>query len=408
MIKKEFDELKELVTAKKNENKMVIIINGNGASGKDYLISSLKEFNISYDNVSSIDPIKSIVRYASDSKEIECKTDKIRRLLHDLKKSFDSYNHYTTRYIIKKFNTFMDNWKKERILFVHIGEASNINLFKSLIGDLCVVKTLFIKSDDESLTCVNDPRYGLEDKDNSNSNNEEFYDYVFINKKSEESNTNKFNFARFINNISSCIYTNNSKFKLILAYDSGEDIWRNAPDNVIDVKSEYRQYMEYIDAISPIMYDRDKSFIEDLLKTNTSYNIFITKMIDRLHQICTDDSYQFAILRIDEVPITIDIYNHICKLFTYNPNSRDNKIDIDIIRIVRLVDNSSTPSYCNDKYGIAHPNSIYSRDGKVNLFQKMFPLYFPNIFIGKEEEELEKQRPGYICDTVINYIKKYL
>ena len=152
--------------------KLVIIINGNGKSGKDFLINSLIDRGLHILNESAIDPIKIILQSNGiwDGK----KDQKGRQLLASTKTVFDEYNDFTTRYIINKFNSFV-NEKNESIMFIHCGTLKQIRLFKKLFKQSCHVKSLYIDSLSTD-TCTDDPRYiNGEDADMHN------YDLYFMN-----------------------------------------------------------------------------------------------------------------------------------------------------------------------------------------------------------------------------------
>ena len=101
-------------------NKTVIVINGQGGCGKDTICNIMaKYYNVK--NVSTVDPIKDIARYAGWTGE---KGDKARKMLADLKQVFIEYNDLPLNFIIKETEAFkLDN---NDIMFVHCRESVEI------------------------------------------------------------------------------------------------------------------------------------------------------------------------------------------------------------------------------------------------------------------------------------------
>jgi len=120
------------------KNKLIIVINGKGGTGKDTLCNSLSaKYKIM--NVSAIDPIKEIARKNGWRGE---KSDKARLFLAELKRAFVNYNDLPTVYLKNKTEEFING--DANILFVHIREADQIESYKNAIHPhKCV--TLLIK-----------------------------------------------------------------------------------------------------------------------------------------------------------------------------------------------------------------------------------------------------------------------
>lgn len=107
-------------------DKLTIVINGVGGSGKDTLISLLEE-HYKVKNISSITPIKEFAKIMGWQGE---KTDKARKFLADLKALLTDYNNYPTNYILQEQQMFLSS--DEQVLFVHIREPQEIAKFVSL------------------------------------------------------------------------------------------------------------------------------------------------------------------------------------------------------------------------------------------------------------------------------------
>lgn len=120
------------------EEKIVVIINGQGGVGKDTICEILsRHYRVT--NVSSIDPIKEIARAHGWQGE---KDPKARKFLADLKRAFVAYNDLPNVYLKEKYAAFLED-AQGQILFVHIREADQIDAFKRSVGIRCV--TLLVR-----------------------------------------------------------------------------------------------------------------------------------------------------------------------------------------------------------------------------------------------------------------------
>lgn len=117
--------------------KLVIVINGSAGVGKD-TICRLVGKHYSVMNISSVDPIKKI---AADNGWDGRKDEKSRKFLADLKQLFVDFNDLPQKYLIEKYQEFLQGDKE--ILFVHIREPKEISKFKSSVGESCV--TLLVR-----------------------------------------------------------------------------------------------------------------------------------------------------------------------------------------------------------------------------------------------------------------------
>ena len=148
-------------------NKLVIIINGKGGTGKD-TVCELAARHYKVRNVSSIDPIKEIARQHGWHGE---KDAKARKFLSDLKQAFVDYNDLPNTYVRRQYEEFMAG--DEQIMFVHIREGAQIDAFKAQLTTRCV--TLLVHSDGRSQGA-----YGNASDDQA----EDYaYDYCYMNNK---------------------------------------------------------------------------------------------------------------------------------------------------------------------------------------------------------------------------------
>ena len=162
---------------------VIILINGPGKSGKDYLVKSLTRdyvFNFNY-----VQGIKDIAKSFGYKEERKDKND--REFLHDLKLLTDKYSDFcfldTLRKVIKVIQTIGPNgiYIKSATIFIHIGEKADIDRMKDYLQSIyhqIGIYSMWIQSN--SSIGMTDPRFnGNTDIDN--------YDIVFENKMNEES-----------------------------------------------------------------------------------------------------------------------------------------------------------------------------------------------------------------------------
>jgi hypothetical protein len=122
-------------------NKKIIIINGQGAAGKDAFCSAAAlALPFPCKTVSSIDAVKRIAcKYGWKGE----KTDAARKFLSDLKRAFSDYNNLPFEDMMREVEAFQRD-DKYRILFVHIREPEEIEKFKKAAGEICRCVTLLI------------------------------------------------------------------------------------------------------------------------------------------------------------------------------------------------------------------------------------------------------------------------
>lgn len=163
---------------------LVIIVNGMGRCGKDYLISHIDDtvpYNINY--VQKVKDMLAMCGYKESTK-----SDKDRKFLHKLKILTDEYCDFCFTETLKNVSTAIE-LDIDKIIFIHVGELKDIKRLKGTLKDKykdLKVYTLWIDSKDN--IGEDDPRFDG-NKDNVDTSQ---YDYVFINNKDEES-VKKFN-----------------------------------------------------------------------------------------------------------------------------------------------------------------------------------------------------------------------
>lgn len=134
---------------------MVIIINGKGGCGKDTLIEGLEGHVTTIDpknaratlrsvfNFSAIDRVKEIARHGGWKDD---KSDKGRKLLHDLKMAFVEYNDMPLNDLKKKVVYWNSEEWNEPVHFLHIREPEEITRAVEMFKELGIaVETLLIK-----------------------------------------------------------------------------------------------------------------------------------------------------------------------------------------------------------------------------------------------------------------------
>lgn len=172
------------------KEKLVIIINGKGGVGKDFLCDSISE-KYKTKNISAITPIKKIASVYGWNGE---KDDKSRRFLSELKRVFADYNDLPNQYLLKEYNAFLKS--DEQILFVHIREKDQIQRFSSSLCTKYITLLVRRKSID------NQHQYGNSSDDNVA---DLLYDYYFDNDLDAEKSAIKF--RNFIDEIWNNMFT---------------------------------------------------------------------------------------------------------------------------------------------------------------------------------------------------------
>lgn len=157
--------------------KIIIIINGTGGSGKDTFVEFCSKYT-KVMNFSSIDKVKEVATLIGWNGG---KTDKDRKFLSDLKKLTTEYNDMAFNSIkdcVVKFDDSDDN-----ILFIHIREPEEIKRAVNSFN----AKTLLVKRSGLSNIQTN---YSDANVDNYD------YDYIIENTTLEELDNKALNFVK--------------------------------------------------------------------------------------------------------------------------------------------------------------------------------------------------------------------
>ena len=159
--------------------KLLVIINGRGGVGKDFLCNATsKEFKIR--NISSIDVIKEIAKgFGWDGS----KDDKSRKFLSDLKKAFSDYNDLPMRDVVGQAKSFLED-DFYQIMYIHIREPEYIAEFRNRVFPNKCVAILVKRKEIDSKSA-----YGNSSDDNVYDYD---YDYVFNNDKPLEESVEEF------------------------------------------------------------------------------------------------------------------------------------------------------------------------------------------------------------------------
>ena len=145
-------------------NKTVIVINGQGGSGKDSICNVMAKY-YKVKNISTVDPIKAIAKFAGWNGE---KGDKARKMLADLKQVFIEYCDLPLNFVLQEAEKFKTD--ENDIMFVHCRESEEIQK----IIDNSPVKTITL------LVRRNDKFYQRKVFGNSADDDVENFNYDFI------------------------------------------------------------------------------------------------------------------------------------------------------------------------------------------------------------------------------------
>ncbi len=160
--------------------KCVIVINGQGRSGKDTICRIMaKRYKVK--NVSAIDPVKNIAGYMGWQGE---KTDAARKMLADLKQVMIEYGDIPFKYIMEKVAEFEKS--DEQLMFIHVREPEEI---KKIVENCpLTVKTLLVRRNDKYYDHKVFGNHADDDVENYN------YDFIYSgNNENVEQLENSFN-----------------------------------------------------------------------------------------------------------------------------------------------------------------------------------------------------------------------
>ena len=170
--------------------KQVVIINGKGGVGKDFLCNIVSKY-YKTKVISVVDEVKRIAETCGWKGE---KTPKARKFLSDLKLALENYNGLHLVSVFEKLNTFIQ--KDDEVLFIHMREKNDIEMIRQLVNFTGTYKSL-------SLTTLLVERDGLSDNIYGNvaddNVNDYLYDYVYKNNCSLDEVES--DFMRYFDNI---------------------------------------------------------------------------------------------------------------------------------------------------------------------------------------------------------------
>lgn len=149
--------------------KKIVVINGTGGSGKDTFVSLVSQYCKVY-NFSSVEKVKEIAKMIGWGGE-ECKTDKDRKFLSDLKILTTEYNDMSYRDMCDKIAYFETS--EDEIMFIHIREPKEI---EKVVKHYNVI-TLLIKREGLDPIQTNQSDANVENYD---------YDFIIVNRTLEE------------------------------------------------------------------------------------------------------------------------------------------------------------------------------------------------------------------------------
>lgn len=118
----------------------IIVINGFAESGKDLLVSTVKETvneDVNIINVSSVDRIKEIAKESFDWDGV--KDEKGRKLLEDLKEAAVNYNNLPLQHLLEVYQ----NSPKNSIIFYHCREPKQIAQVKQMFSTNCLTLLVY-------------------------------------------------------------------------------------------------------------------------------------------------------------------------------------------------------------------------------------------------------------------------
>lgn len=146
----------------------VVIINGNGGSGKDTFVRMCKLIDSRIENFSTIDNVKTVAKQMGWQDD---KSEKGRKFLSDLKVLWDDYNGMATQSVVNRVRQYistLENLCVTGTVFIHCREPENIKKLVEEFSDYRVITLLITNS--------NVPQITTNDSDKNVAN----YDYDFV------------------------------------------------------------------------------------------------------------------------------------------------------------------------------------------------------------------------------------
>lgn len=104
----------------------VIVINGNGCSGKDTFVDFCLEINPNIHRISTVDFVKHLASLCGWD---GTKTPENRKFLSDLKDLLEGWDNVPNK-IVENYIEYLDDAETPQILFIHAREPNNIQYYK--------------------------------------------------------------------------------------------------------------------------------------------------------------------------------------------------------------------------------------------------------------------------------------
>ncbi|AZO29309.1 hypothetical protein [Mesorhizobium sp. M1B.F.Ca.ET.045.04.1.1] len=129
------------------QRKLVVVVNGHPRSGKDTVVNGLsevlKEFGWLTGAISSIDPIRNVLRGLGIP--VDKKTTAERDLLANMKACLEGYDNWVTRSCVSSALARLDiGYSGKDVIFLHVREPAAIALTKELLPDSVEFLTIFV------------------------------------------------------------------------------------------------------------------------------------------------------------------------------------------------------------------------------------------------------------------------
>lgn len=148
------------------DRKIILIINGYPGAGKDtfadVVVGSLSDLGWDARSVSSIDPIRNMLR--KEGIPVDKKGPEERKLLSDVKAAFNGYDRYADRMATKAALDFVER-PGDRAIFVHVREPEAISFMKSLVPNTVWFTTVFVERSFDAEALSNDSDRNVEQID---------------------------------------------------------------------------------------------------------------------------------------------------------------------------------------------------------------------------------------------------
>lgn len=145
------------------DRKIILIINGYPGAGKDtfadVVVGSLSDLGWHARSISSIDPIRSMLR--KEGIPVDKKGPEERKLMSDVKAAINAYNRHADRMAAKTALDFIQR-PGDRAIFVHVREPESIDFMGTLVPDSVWFTTVFVEREFDCASLSNDSDKGVE------------------------------------------------------------------------------------------------------------------------------------------------------------------------------------------------------------------------------------------------------